>query len=104
MPRLKDYISSDLNVFFDLDEFAEEHNIDGKTMAVIIDNDMLQRRKMSQADGTYTGELLFYVRKNELGSKPAIGQHITFDDMPYRVSDCQDDGNLYIITLEAYLS
>lgn len=54
MPRFKDYISSDLDMFFNLDEFAEEHNIDGKTMAVIIDNDMLQRRKMSQADGTYT--------------------------------------------------
>lgn len=104
MPRFKDYISSDLDMFFNLDEFAEEHNIDGKTMAVIIDNDMLQRRKMSQADGTYTGELLFYVRKTEFGSRPALGQHVMFDDMPYRVVDCQEDSDLYIITLEAYLS
>lgn len=101
----KETIQADLSsIFFNLDEFAELHIIDGKEMKVIVDEDMLKERQIKAAEGVYTGTLLFHVEKSTFGEKPAVGQRLRFDNRVFTVNDFQDSDGMYTITLEGNLS
>lgn len=107
MPRLKDYLESDLDVFFNPDEVGEFHNIDGEDILVIIDNDLIEERQknaqqnFNDPTGIYKADVLFAVKKTDFGEKPAVGENIMFDNRLYQVSDTEDEGNTYIITMVA---
>lgn len=108
MPRFKDYLDADLNIFFNEDEFGAYHNVDGENILVVIDNDLLEEWKASNnyndPTGIYKADLLFYVKKNVFGAKPAIGQNMWFDGKLYQVSDVKDEKKTYIISLAAHRS
>lgn len=100
LPKLRDFFMSDIHqAFFNADEFSTPHQIDDKTMNIIMDNDLLKERKANSLDGTYEGEILFHAKKTDFIEGPAIHQHIRFDGSFYRISDLQDDEGLYTITL-----
>lgn len=101
MSSFKEVIQEDLNnTFFDIDEFAEIHNIDGKDISIIIDHELLKERQAKYAEGTYLGDVLFHVKKSDFGEAPGINQPIKFDgDSTMRVTDFQEDMGIYIITL-----
>lgn len=85
--NFKQLVQNDLNLFLDVRTFAENRNINGQDMAVIIDNDKLEelKAKAQYADGIGTAELLIIVRISDFGLKPATEQIITVDDDVYRV-------------------
>lgn len=95
-------------VFMNTDEFAEVHNINGRDIPCIIDNnEMVDREKRYQykrslyGDGIYLKELLFYVNAKDFGPLPAIGRNMLFDKKSYIVSDAINEGGIYSISLEA---
>jgi len=106
MAGFKEQIEADLDVFFNTDEFAEEHEIDGVTMPVIIDNDMLkeQQRKMMDPSGFFLVDLVFHVKKSCFLRRPEAGNIMMFDKKPRRIADVQEDTGVYTITLAANLS
>lgn len=104
MSTFKDFLDSDSAVFLNIDEFATTHNIDGKDIDIVIDNDMLKERQAKYAEGTYLGDLLFHVKKSDFGYKPAIRKHIKFDGETYFITDFQEDMGIYIITIGANMS
>lgn len=101
---LKDRLASDLDVFFNIDEFAETVNINGTDMNIIIDDDELKKRKSRTIDGTFEGETLFQVKKSVYGDKPGIGEIISFGGRKKRIYSVEEEYSVYIITLEAFLS
>lgn len=95
-------------VFMNDDEFGEIHNVNGKDMSVIIDNnELVDREKRYQyrhslyADGVYLKELLIYVKASDFGKLPAVGRVITFDSKSYIVSDAINEDGIYSLCLEA---
>lgn len=106
MSSFKKFVESDLNVFLNLNEFADIHIVNGQQMPVVLDKDELKRRQAIQAkvEYSYKGDLLFYVEGAVYGDSPAIGEIITYDGEKYRVSDFQEDAGLYLIALVANLS
>lgn len=97
------------DVFFDLDEFGEIHQIDGKQMNIIIDNLEVVERSKKQSeegriDGIYKKQVLFYVSRREMGSLPAIGRQMQLDNSKYLVTDAVDEGGVFSITLGAVKS
>ncbi|WP_422447808.1 hypothetical protein [Thermoanaerobacterium sp. DL9XJH110] len=96
----KDIIQSDLNVFFNLDEFAETHTIDGRPLNVIVDNDRLQQRSKKEYDGISVGEILFYVKASDFGERPEQGTPMVFDGRQMYVFDCREDDGVYEIILQ----
>lgn len=104
---LKDIIRDDIeDVFFDLDEFAEMHSVNGKQMAILIDaNELTERVKKERVgqhfDGAYRAGTLIYVKAEEYGSRPKVGSVVTLDGKNYRVTDAAEEGGVYSITLEA---
>lgn len=105
MPKLKEYLNDDLDVFFDADEFAEEHEIDGVMMPIIIDNDLLreQQSKMTDPSGYFVADLLFHVKASYFPRRPEPRSIINFDGKPRRIADVQGDGGVYTITLAVSL-
>lgn len=101
----KDYVEQDLNVFFNVEELGETHNLNGKDVTLVMDNELLKERQIKAAEGTYIGDLLFHIRKSEWGKKPVIRKQIvTFDQAKHRVSDYSEDNGICTVTLEAYVS
>lgn len=104
MSTFKEILKQDEATFLNEDEFSDKHNIEGKDVVILIDNDLLKERKTKYAEGTYLGSLLFYIKKDDLGYRPAIGEHIKFDGEVKFVTDFQDDMGIYVITLGENMS
>jgi len=109
MSAFKDQIAQDNKVvFMNLDEFSDNHIINGVKMPVQIDsNEMIDREKRYQykrslyADGVYLKELLIYVRGEDFGPLPAVGRTLILDGKTYLISDAIDEDGIYSLSLEA---
>lgn len=97
------------NVFLNLNEFAEIRLINGKKMAVMVDdNELLERDKATalgaQLAGTYKARRLIYVSKEEFGPRPAQDALLTMGTKEYRVKSCTEETGILAIELEAVRS
>lgn len=101
----KELIRQDIgNVFLNLDEFGQEHMIDGKPMVAIIDDmEHIEREKRlnQHMDGLFVKQVLLYVRAADFGPMPKTGRLIKLDGRDYRITDAIDEDGLYSITMEA---
>lgn len=108
MPKLCDYLDSDLAAMFNTDDFATPHMIDGHEFNIIMDEELVKERqdkRLSDPEGYFSGSTAFHVVKAEydavFGGRPEPEQIMDLDGVIYRVVDCQDDAGDYIITLGA---
>ena len=104
-PSFKDCIASDVSaIFLNRLEFADTHTVNGKKMAVLMDeNELLERDKAklgSHADGLYKSRRLIYVAQKDFGPRPAIKATLTLDRVTYRVRDCTAEAGILAIELE----
>lgn len=105
---LREIMRDDLDdVFFDMEEFAERHTVNGKEMSVIFDeNELLERKKEGRAgshfDGAYLATAMLYVKAEEYGPRPKVGSVLVIDEKKvYRVAEAVDECGVYSIALEA---
>jgi hypothetical protein len=101
----KEQLLEDLdNVFFNTEEFAESHTINGTDINIVVDNDTLADlyiSKNANTDELFTDKILFYVRKKDLSFEPVPGQYIDFDGSGYLITDVKTDDASYTIVLGA---
>ena len=89
--------------FFNLEEFGEEHGVNGKKMTVIIDsNELTEREKRikSHMDGLYKKQTLVYVSALEFGPLPGVGSPVVIDGTTFLVTDSMNEGGVYSLHLE----
>lgn len=109
-PTFKELLAADIsNVFLNLNEFAEIRLINGKKMAVMVDdNELLERDKATalgaQLTGTYKVRRLIYVSKEEFGPRPAQDALLTMGTKEYRVKSCTEEAGILALELEAVRS
>jgi len=103
MRKLRDQLFTDLDTFFDTDEFAETIIIDGASIEVVPDNDALEELQLkNNGEGLVNSELLFHVKKNELNFTPFTGQDLLIDEKDiYYINDVKESAGMYTITLGA---
>lgn len=94
----KEHMQADLEIFFQ--ELAELHEVNGRMLDVIIDNDRLMQRSKKEFDGISVGELLFYAKAADYGERPDPGAPIIFDGKQMIVFDCRVDAGVYEIILQ----
>lgn len=101
----KQTIQQDLKkTFLNLDEFAVEHNINGKQMPVVIDENETTEsavKFIGYGSGIYKHRFNLFVSEIDFGSLPAVGDLVSVDNKKYVVSDATKDDGLYMLTLEA---
>ena len=109
-PVFKDIAFQDIsNVFFNFEEFAEEHDVNGKKMMIIVDSMEAERRTRKQfeklrIDGVSVNVILIYVARKDFGQAPAQGRRLMLDGRPYVVEDVIDEGGVLSIELRAFVS
>lgn len=105
----KDCAAADItDVFFCEDEHAEMHNIDGKDMLVIFQEDKLKEHsahweagaKQNFDTGLYTAHAILYIRVEDYGRKPKIGKPLAIDKRQYFIKTWGEESGVYRITLE----
>lgn len=103
MRVFKEQMEKDFDaVFFNRDEFAELHSIDGKEIPVVVDNDTLLALKLganADSDGIFEDAKMFFVRKKDLAYEPVIGQLMDFDGETYPIGNIVEDFGGYTIIL-----
>lgn len=101
----KEIVTQDINnIFFNLDEFAELHNINGRDIPIVIDEDILQTRSQNKSeryDGIYSAQVVIYVKIKDLSERPIYGEHFELDNKLYLVSECSESLGIYEVVLEA---
>lgn len=106
--NFKELVAQDTKkVFINPEEFGEEHEIDGKTVMVIIDNnEQIERQKRitSNSNGIFLKEVLFYVEEESFGNLPSIGRIMRFDKKSYTVTDAINENGIFSISLKAVKS
>lgn len=105
LPPFKRLVASDIfDVFLNLEEFGETHNVNGKDMTVIFDdieNINREKRMKSHMDGLYVRQYFMYCAVSDFGPMPAQGSVVTVDRRKYGVVDAAEEMGILSITLEA---
>ncbi len=112
MPKrtFKDFVTLDVdNVFFNINEFAESREIDGKTMLCIVQHPGISDRaahweagaKQSFDQGMYKADLLLYVKQQDYGPMPKNDKLIRLDKKrDYKIKNCALKAGVYRMELE----
>lgn len=93
------------SVFFNSEEFAEPHMINGVEVDIVVDNDKLAElyiAKETHTEELFKDAILFYVRRKHLDFEPVPGQYLEYDGQGMLISDVKtDDPESYTIVLGA---
>ncbi len=99
----KDDVKSDIHdVFLDTDEMASVHVVNGKSMAISIDEAELARRtakKSPYEEGVALNKLLFFVAVSDFGAMPKVNSPLVIDGSRFLVADVRTDSGMYEITI-----
>ena len=108
MTTFKEQLELDnADVFLNLNEFADVHDLNGKECECVLEGDTLQQ-SLSIGSGInktyptiYGADLTVYVQKKSLEETPAYGQTFTVDGDMYLVDSVKEDMGMTIIRLVA---
>ena len=106
----KDFASEDISaVFFNGDEHADQHNVDGKDVLVILEKSDVRDHsahweagaKQNFDTGLYNRHIILYIRVEDYGPKPKQGKLLMLDKkIAYSIQKCDDEGGIYRMTME----
>ena len=101
------------NVFFDENEHAEIHKVDGKDMLIVFEEMAVKERsahweagaKQNFDTGLYKATTILHVKVKDYGAKPKSGKLIVLDagtdhKRTYTILTCEEAAGVYRMTLE----
>jgi hypothetical protein len=96
----KDALAADIdNVFFETNEFAENVIIDGKSIPIILDNDVLQGMSEIYAKGLAEGEQFIFVKEKDMFRLPQEGEMLTKDGKEWYIRHAVSEMGVYGIRI-----
>lgn len=96
----KEQILKDLDaVFFNIDEFAELHRVEGKQIAVVVDNDQLNKLKKGQILGLVEADMLLMGRESDFPRDLDPGRLLNVDGREMLVANSGKDMGLVEVAL-----
>ncbi len=108
MSGFKDMVAADRdNVFLNLDEYAEEHNLNGSVCTCILQDESVVEEVLTNDtyaqsyNGLYGSRLLVNVKTEDLPEVPVEGQSFYVDNKLYMVESSANDMGMLTIQLVA---
>ena len=100
MSAFKDMLRKDAKaVFLNAREFAEEHCLNGYTVACVIDNDLTGAAKDSFV-GVFVNTVTIYVAADDLEVRPVEGEMLELDGVYHTVKSVNAEGDILAIVAE----
>ncbi|WP_326514789.1 hypothetical protein [Clostridium intestinale] len=100
MKSFKECLVEDSKVFFNNNEFSEKHNINGRLLNIVVDNNQLMNRSKIEYEGVMVGDILYYVTSEDYGKAPKVDEVQMYDNIPCKVFDVRIDSGMYEIILK----
>ena len=101
MINFKELLDADLKaVFFNPNEFAEPHIINGEEIDCVIDQFQLKEHGNDGLEGVILDALTIYVTEGAI-PKPLIGEVMMVDDRMYFVRNVVEEMGAWVIMVEA---
>jgi len=96
----KETVAADVdNVFFQTDEFAESVIIDGKTVPIVLDNDLLKGMTELYAKGLAEGEQFIFIKAKDMFRLPQSGERLTKEGKNWFIRDAVSEMGVYGIRI-----
>lgn len=100
MSAFKDMVASDLDtVFLNLDELGEEHEIGGKIVTCIIDEDGLLDRQGGATWAVGQSTKTVYAKCDDLPDRKGYGSELMVDGVPYMINTWYENAGMATINL-----
>lgn len=102
MSAFKDAVSKDIkSVFINLDEFADEHYLNGQLVRCVVDED-LTTSAPDNLVGVFLNAITIYIAKEDLEVQPVEGALLYLDEKMYLVKKVSDEAGVLVIVAEVY--
>lgn len=96
----KEMAARDLRTtFLNLEEFGEEHKVEGNTITAVLDEKALKDRQGGQELGVAESSLLLYAAVKDLPTRRPAGEGLNVDGREYIIGDWSEDMGMATITL-----
>lgn len=113
-PTFKDCAAADIDLaFFNGEEHAETHKVDGKDALIVLEENTLKRHtahweagaKQNFDTGLYTAHTILFIRVEDYGPKPKIGKELVLDagtdhKRTFVIRSCEEESGVYRMTME----
>lgn len=100
MSAFKDMVAADIgNVFMNLEELGEEHEIDGKIITCIIDEDGLLDRQGGAMYAVGQSTKNVYAKCDDLPDRKGYGAELVVDGVPYMINTWHEDMGMATVNL-----
>lgn len=113
-PTFKDCVAADIDLaFFNGDEHAEWHKVDGKDALVVLEENTVKTKrshweggaKQNLDTGLYTAHTILYIRAEDYGPKPKVGKELVLDTgtdhkRTFTIRSCEEESGVYRMTME----
>lgn len=96
----KEMLNFDLeNTFLNLEEFGEEHEIDGENVVCVIDSDNLREKQGLASKAIAEADKMLFVKSEDVPYQKGYGETLMLDGVPYVVQTWDSNMGLTTITL-----
>lgn len=102
MSAFKDAVAADIKgVFINSDEFAETHNLNGKSVLCVVDKNSIIEGRDGKIEGVFLNSLSIHVSKDDLDSIPIEGEWLSIDGSFHIVRSVSEEMGVLVILAEA---
>ena len=104
MSAFKDMVANDRNIFLNLDELGEEHDVADKTITCVFDDQTLRERQGGAELAVAESSILLYAKCEDLPSRKGFGAELMVDGRPYNVITWDEDMGIATVVLSETFS
>ena len=104
MSAFKDMVAKDRDIFLNLDELGEEHDVADKTIICVFDDKTLRERQGGAELAVAESSILLYAKCEDLPSRKGFGAELMVDGRPYMVNTWDEDMGIATVTLSITIS
>ena len=99
MSLFKEMMEADRGVFLNLDEFGDEHVIEGHTIVAVLDEENFVESKNGEDIGLAAFDFVLYARTEELPKQRPSGESLNVDGRECTVVSWRTDSGMATIYL-----
>ena len=104
MSTFKEMVAKDRDIFLNLDEFGEEHDVSGKPIICVYDDNSLRARQGGAELAVSESLIQLYAKCEDLPNRKGFGAELMVDGRPYLVNTWDEDMGMATITLSATIN
>lgn len=99
MSSFKDMMAADRGIFLNLDEFGDDHEIEGRTITALLDEETFDESKKGEDIGLASFDSVLFARVEDLPSQRPSGESLNVDGRECTIVSWRSDAGMATIYL-----